>query len=507
MGTPSEKLAQSLQRLKEIQEEGIIAIQSKHLTRIQRERLIKNGFLKEVMKGWYISTHPEETEGESTAWYASFWGFCSSYLNSRFKETWCLSPEQSLLIHAENWTVPRQLLVHTPKGNNKVTKFLHHTSLLDVRYNMPNPKQIIIKNGIRIFSLSSALIHVSANFFTQYPHDMRAVLSTIYDSSALLHSLLEGGYTSAAGRLCGAFRNIRYERMADDIKKAMTALNFDIRENDPFITKNSFQYKEYYSSPSINRLQVMWHEMRHIILKIFPNVSTIAVEFDQYLKNVEAHYVNDAYHSLSIEGYQVNLELIEKVRSGNWNPDSFIHDRNQKNALAARGYWQAFNQVKKSIRQVLKKNKPGEIVRNDHVNWYRELFQPSVSAGLLRPTDLAGYRNVPVYIRNSMYVPPNYEIVPTLMSAFFDLLQAEKEASVRIVLGHFFFVYIHPYIDGNGRMGRFLMNVMLASKGDPWTIIPVERRHEYMAALEEASVHQNIEPFTHFLVSCIYSSN
>jgi Fic family protein len=50
-------------------------------------------------------------------------------------------------------------------------------------------------------------------------------------------------------------------------------------------------------------------------------------------------------------------------------------------------------------------------------------------------------------------------------------------------------------MDGNGRMGRFLINVMLASGGYPWTIIPVERRDDYMGALESASVKQDIRPF------------
>ena len=48
-------------------------------------------------------------------------------------------------------------------------------------------------------------------------------------------------------------------------------------------------------------------------------------------------------------------------------------------------------------------------------------------------------------------------------------------------------------------MGRFLMNAVLASGGYPWTIIPVERRDDYMAALEAASVEQNIKPFAEFL--------
>jgi len=74
---------------------------------------------------------------------------------------------------------------------------------------------------------------------------------------------------------------------------------------------------------------------------------------------------------------------------------------------------------------------------------------------------------------------------------------------VRVVLGHFVFVYIHPYLDGNGRMGRFLMNLMFASGGYPWTVIPVQQRQAYMAALEQASVDQNIGPFADFLSGLI----
>jgi Fic family protein len=85
------------------------------------------------------------------------------------------------------------------------------------------------------------------------------------------------------------------------------------------------------------------------------------------------------------------------------------------------------------------------------------------------------------------------------MPELFDLLRKEENAAVRSVLGHFVFVFIHPYMDGNGRMGRFLMNVMLASGGYPWTVIPVEERDRYMKALETASVEQDIQPFAAFL--------
>jgi Fic family protein len=75
-----------------------------------------------------------------------------------------------------------------------------------------------------------------------------------------------------------------------------------------------------------------------------------------------------------------------------------------------------------------------------------------------------------------------------------------------VVLGHFIFVYIHPYMGGNGRMGRFLMNAMLSSGGYPWTIIPVDVRKIYMGALEEASVNQNIQPFTDLLADLVRKS-
>jgi Fic family protein len=54
-------------------------------------------------------------------------------------------------------------------------------------------------------------------------------------------------------------------------------------------------------------------------------------------------------------------------------------------------------------------------------------------------------------------------------------------------------------MDGNGRMGRFLLNVMLASGGYPWTVIPVEERKRYMEALEKASTENNIKPFAEFM--------
>ena len=138
-------------------------------------------------------------------------------------------------------------------------------------------------------------------------------------------------------------------------------------------------------------------------------------------------------------------------------------------------------------------------MQNDLSSWYQSLFGPMVNANVLKATDLLGYRNDQVYIRNSRHTPLPLKALLDAMEVFFDCLCNEEHAGVRAVLGHFVFVFIHPYMDGNGRIGRFLMNAMLASGGYPWTIVHVDNRQEYLSSLETASVDDDILPFAKFI--------
>lgn len=111
-----------------------------------------------------------------------------------------------------------------------------------------------------------------------------------------------------------------------------------------------------------------------------------------------------------------------------------------------------------------------------------------------------------MYIAQSMHVPMNIDAVRDAMPPLFELLETEISPAVRSVLGHFIFVYIHPYMDGNGRMARFLMNVMLSSGGYPWTVIPLQARKIYMSSLEKASVDGDIYPFVEFIANLVNES-
>jgi hypothetical protein len=506
MAAPSEKLAESLAVLKILQDQGRIAIRSTELSRTHRQRLLRTGFIREVMKGWYVAARPDEPAGESTSWYASFWSFAATYLRDRFDHEWCLSPEQSLNLATGDWTVPKQLLVRTPKGGNKPTGLLFNTSIFDMRLALPAPDDVEEREGLRVVKLPAALIGCSPLSFAKQPIQMRSALAMVSDASEVLGRLLDGGHSTIAARLAGAFRNIGRERVANNIVDTMRSAGYTIAETDPFTDRTSVAISPRETSPYVNRLRMTWARMREDVLKHFPEAPGIPADPEAYLRRVDDVYVTDAYNSLSIEGYKVSGELIERVRLGNWDPDAIRGDREHHDALAARGYWQSFQRVKDSVRQVLANKNAGAVAEHDHRSWYLELFGPMVTAGILKPADLAGYRTSSVYIRRSMHSPPRAAAVRELMPAYFELLQNEPEPAVRVVLGHFMFVYIHPYFDGNGRIGRFLMNVMTASGGYPWTIIPLNRRDEYMASLEAASVSQDIGPFSALVSSLITTS-
>ncbi|MDD4967927.1 MAG: Fic family protein [Paludibacter sp.] len=503
MATIQEKLADSLHELQRFQQENNhTIIKSSDLSRVHLVRLVDNGFLQEVMKGWYIFSRPDSAPGDTTNWYTSFWQFISMYAQSRFENDWCLTPEQSLVLHSGNITVPTQAIIRSPKGTNNVRNLLHNTSLLDIKTSIGNPIIKEVQFGLNLYTLAEALIECSPDFFRLDNISARTCLSLLPDASNILSILLEKGNATKAGRLAGAFRNIGNTAIADEIMNTMKSIGYVVREVDPFTDMAAIAYTRP-SSPYVVRLKLMWNSMREGVLANFPKITKVSIDIETYMKHLDEQYKLDAYHSLSIEGYKVTNDLIEKVRSGTWEPENNISDIELRNAMAARGYWQAFQAVKESVVKVIEGGNAGDIVDDDHRTWYRELFSPSVVAGLLKPADLAGYRVQQVYISGSMHTPLNPDAVRDAMPVLFDLLRNEPEASVRAVLGHFFFVYIHPYMDGNGRIARFLMNTQLISGGYNWTIIPVERRAEYMDALEKASVQGDITDFALFIASLI----
>jgi Fic/DOC family len=509
MAAANRKLASALQTLKRLQDKQDGVVESADLSDAQRRLLVDQGFLRPVVKGWYVCANPADAPGDTTVWYASFWAFLAGYLRKRFGKRYCLNPEASLLLETGNTVVPRQVVVATKLGGSNTLELPHDTSLLLYHDEARVPRTRTEVRGLQVWPLAEALCRVGPRWFTAYPQDAQIALAQVRDVAELLAVLLQGqGLLAAAGRLAGALRFCGRAEEADRLLATMRTAGFEVRESNPFEIEAPTLVRSAERSPYALRIAEMWTRWREPVIGAFPLPGPVPTAARALLKAVDERYAADAYNSLSIEGYQVTDALIERVARRGWNLDGEEEDQRDRDVLAARGYYDAFQAVRETVTGIVgaaRRDGPelaraaGRAVRHDHHRWYGALFGPGVKAGILKAHQLAGYRNGPVYIRQSKHVPPPREAVLDAMETLFDLITAEPHAAARAVLAHHLFAFIHPYFDGNGRMARFLMNVLLVTGGYPWTVVRVKRRSEYLATLEAATTGGRIEPFAAFL--------
>lgn len=509
MAAPHQKLADSLQVLKKLQEEGVTVFQASALpglTRVHRERLLKAGFLKPVIKGWYLASNPEDADGDSTHWYASMEAFVAAYATSRFGQDWQLSAELSVLKHSGHTSIAKQLQIQAPSADNQPQPLPFDCSIFFYRISAAQlvPGRVPDAGGMRLMPLPQALIRVSPTFFTQHAMAAQIAMQRV-DITQLVEALLAGGHSVVAGRLAGALEAVGRPAEAHQLLVTMRAADFNVSSVDPFERPLAPIRGGRNESAYVMRIRAMWSAMRETVVRLFEAMPrAMPTDVDALISDIAARYVADAYHSLSIEGYRVSAELIEKIRTGQWNPETDPGDRHTRDAMAAKGYAETHAHVKALIGRVVRSGeRPADAFGADFFRWYLTLFSPSVQAGVLKVGDLAGYRNNQVFIRNALHVPPAPEAVRDCMPALMALLGEEAHPGVRAVLGHFIFVFIHPYMEGNGRLSRFIMNFMLTTGGYPWTIVTVQSRQAYLAALEQASTHQNIEPFARLICELI----
>lgn len=215
------------------------------------------------------------------------------------------------------------------------------------------------------------------------------------------------------------------------------------------------------------------------------------------LREARSAKADDTYHSTTIEGYRVTHEHVRAVLAGAAldSPDRAETER----LMALKGYSQAFERTLSSISQAGGGVQVSEALVLD---LYVELWGPSVDAGIMTAAELRGWRQAPVYIRGSDYVPPAPGKVPQLMRVWSDAVNGlEMDPVSRAAVAHWAFVHVHPFMDGNGRLSRLLMNLLLCSAGLPWTIIRAEERREYFAVLEAAHVREDYASFARFITT------
>ena len=497
MALPNELLATSLEELYKVANEGII--QSSSLSRVHLSRLKSAGYLREIMQGWLMVTDPSGKTGETVEWYSSYWRFISMYLKDRFNDDYQLSAKSSILIRTRT-SIPGQLLVVNSVKTSQLVPLPFKTSILITTKKELSPVEVL--NGVNVMPLENAICEVGEPFFGSYPLDAEIAMKMIRNPGSILRVLAKEGQTVVAGRLVAAYKFIGMEKFADQIESSLTQMKIGVkREKNPFLTGGPLLPPDRIVTAHASRIKALWVKWRDQVEELAPDIPQTTDSHQEIMQQVEVIYKHDAYNSLSIEGYKVTPELIERVRNGSWGNEDDPKNLQDKAAMAAKGYSAAFTLVKKSISDVLNGKNEADEIESSRQSWFIALFSAGIEAGIVQASNVAGFRGHPVYIRDSMHVPPGKDHIADCMDSLNECMRHEPNPFVRAVLGHYLFVYIHPYFDGNGRTARFMMNCTLVSSGYPWTVIHEDRRKEYFAALEQASAKEEIKDFAEFVSS------
>jgi Fic family protein len=224
----------------------------------------------------------------------------------------------------------------------------------------------------------------------------------------------------------------------------------------------------------------------------------IFAEIDALQKEINIHrpFKKEILDQLK-EYYKIGLTYTSNALEGNSLTESetkvvieeglTIGGKPLKDHLEAIGHAEAFDFLCKLTEN---KSISEEEIKKLHRLFYVHIDQKNAGQ----------YRIVPTLITGSKYSLPPPKELPQLMHdliPYIGQVRAEEHPVKAAALIHKKFVFIHPFIDGNGRVARLLMNLFLLQEGYNIVIIPPITRSEYIENLEIA--HTNDKGFINFI--------
>jgi len=132
-----------------------------------------------------------------------------------------------------------------------------------------------------------------------------------------------------------------------------------------------------------------------------------------------------------------------------------------------------------------------------------------VVTNTLRPelnSQIGRYRNVQVFITGVLWFPPKPAEVHQKMASLLSWYTKNKKKLYPLILASYFhseFEKIHPFVDGNGRVGRLLMNFILHKNKYPMINIQNKIKHKYYEALEKAQTKNNLGHFVKLMINLL----
>ncbi len=191
------------------------------------------------------------------------------------------------------------------------------------------------------------------------------------------------------------------------------------------------------------------------------------------------------YHSNAIEGNTLTLKETRLILEQGLT----IGGKSLREHLEATNNAEAFDWIWERAR-------PG--LRFDH-SLLKRLHELVTRGTMEHPGE---YRSQQVWIGGSAHVPPAPSEVVPMLDEMFGQIRSIREPVLRGILLHHRLVFVHPFLDGNGRTTRLAANLVLMTAGYPPIVLRVEDRRRYYACLEEAD-RGRYAPFAAFIMRAV----
>ncbi|XP_027718804.1 protein adenylyltransferase FICD [Vombatus ursinus] len=203
---------------------------------------------------------------------------------------------------------------------------------------------------------------------------------------------------------------------------------------------------------------------------------------------MEESYYHHIYHTVAIEGNTLTLSEIRHIIETRYAvPGKSLEEQNEVIGM---------HSAMKYINTTLV-SRIGSVTISDVLEIHRRVL------GYVDPVEAGRFRTTQVFVGH--HIPPHPQDVEKQMEEFIQWLNSEDAMHLHPVefaaLAHYKLVYIHPFIDGNGRTSRLLMNLILMQAGYPPITIRKEQRSEYYHVLEVAN-EGDVRPFIRFIAKC-----
>ena len=195
------------------------------------------------------------------------------------------------------------------------------------------------------------------------------------------------------------------------------------------------------------------------------------------------------FHSTVMEGSTLSPAETELVLEGEFIPSD---DKSLQDLFSVRGCAEGYDYAQRRI----------EAEADIDVSFICDVHERTALDG--QPRARGSLRRIPVFIRGSETTPVAPAKVPEEMERLVYLYEESKaHPLVAAAAFHAMFENIHPFVDGNGRTGRILLNVMLVRAGYPPIAIKSDARAGYLTALEDWQVRGNPAPLVELVCDCV----